>query len=120
MMDAKELGKLGEEMAVSFLSEKAYEILFRNYIYDRAETDIVAKDGNEIVFIEVKSRMSAYLSDPALLVSRKKQNQIIKVADHVMKEHFPDHNFRFDIIIVITNNKYTSIEHIEEAFYPMI
>jgi len=49
----------------------------------------------------------------------KKQRQIIKAADEFVKQVFPEKESRFDIIIVITNEQYTSIEHIEDAFYPM-
>jgi len=105
MVDAKELGKLGEKLAAEELSKKGYKLLTKNFFYDHKE---------------VETRMSPYLSDPALLVPIKKQKQIIKVADFYLKEFFPDYEARFDIIIVITNNEYTRQEHIVDAFYPMV
>ncbi|MBK8587382.1 MAG: YraN family protein [Bacteroidetes bacterium] len=120
MVDAKELGKLGEKLAAEELSKKGYKLLTKNFFYDHKEVDIICEHEGQIVFVEVKTRMSPYLSDPALLVPIKKQRQIIKVADFYLKEFFPDYEARFDIIIVITNNEYTRQEHIVDAFYPMV
>lgn len=116
----KELGKKGELLACEYLRKKGYFIHRQNYRYDRAEVDIVAEDKGLMVFVEVKTRISAYLSDPALLVPIKKQRQIIKAADDYLKSFFPEKEGRFDIIVVITNEQYTSIEHIEDAYYPMV
>jgi putative endonuclease len=119
-MDEKtELARKGEELAALSLLSKGYTILKRNFKFLRAEVDIIATIGNEIVFVEVKTRFSSYLTDPALLVPISKQKQIIKVADYFVKENCPEKEWRFDIMIVVTNNQYTNIEHIEDAFYPM-
>ena len=117
MTDPKELGKKGEELATNYLREKGYHIHSRNYRFDRAEVDIIAEDNGFLVAVEVKTRYSPYLSDPALLVPVGKQKQIIRAADEFAKTSFPDKETRFDIIIVITNEKYTTIEHIVDAFY---
>ena len=119
-MTSKELGKIGEVMATKHLLEKGYTIHVNNYIYDRAEVDIVAEENGMLVFVEVKTRMSAYLSDPSLLISMKKQRQIIKASDNYAREFHPGKESRFDVIIIITNDKYTSVEHIVDAFYPMV
>ena len=119
-MTSQELGKIGEELAAKHLLKNAYLIHSRNYVYDRAEVDIVAEENGMLVFVEVKTRMSAYLSDPSLLVSRKKQRQIIKASDNYAREFHPGKESRFDIILIITNDKYTALEHIVDAFYPMV
>lgn len=119
-MTPKELGRIGEAMAAKHLLEKGYTIHSKNYIYDHAEVDIVAEENGMLVFVEVKTRMSAYLSDPSLLISRKKQRQIIKASDNFAREFHPGKESRFDVIIIITNDKYTSLEHIVDAFYPML
>lgn len=118
-MTAKELGRIGEAIALKHLLDKGYKVHVKNYIYDRAEVDIVAEENGMLVFVEVKTRQSAYLSDPSLLISRKKQGQIIKAADNYARELSPGKESRFDVILIITNEKYTSIEHIVDAFYPM-
>jgi putative endonuclease len=115
-----ELGKKGEGIAVKYLIEKGYKILSRNYIFKKAEIDIIATIGNEIIFVEVKTRTSSYLTDPSLLVPMKKQKQIIKASDNYVKEFHPEKEWRYDIMIVITNKEYTSVEHIEDAYYPMV
>jgi putative endonuclease len=119
-MDAKELGKVGEEIACKKLIEKGFTILQRNYRFLKAEVDIVVTKDEKIIFVEVKTRQSSYLSDPALLVPLGKQKQIIRAADEYIKVHYPEKEFRFDIMVVITNSQYTSVEHIEDAFYPMV
>lgn len=119
MVNTKELGQIGESIACDDLRKKGYTILRRNYIFDHSEIDIVAEYEGRIVFVEVKTRISSYLTDPSQLVSLGKQKQIIKAADQYIKDYYPEREWRFDIVVVITNSEYTSIEHIEDAFYPM-
>jgi putative endonuclease len=120
MVNTKELGDIGEQIACDDLIAKGYKILSRNYIFKKAEIDIIAVKEEQLIFIEVKTRVSSYLTDPSLLVSIAKQKQIIKAADQFVKELYPEKEWRFDIMIVITNSEYTSIEHIVDAFYPMV
>jgi putative endonuclease len=120
MVDTKELGKRGEQIATETLINKGYSILKRNYFFNKKEVDIIAEFEGRLVFVEVKTRISAFLTNPTLLVSLGKQKQIISVADQFIKDFYPEKEWRFDIMIVITNNQYTSVEHIEEAFYPMV
>jgi putative endonuclease len=120
MVNTKQLGKIGEDIACDTLVNKGYTILRRNYIYNRSEIDIVAGCEEKLVFVEVKTRISSYLSDPSLMVTPGKQKQIIRAADQFVKDYYPEKEWRFDIIVVITNSEYTSIEHIEDAFYPMV
>jgi putative endonuclease len=115
-----ELGKLGEKLAAEMLRNKGYSILQQNYFFGKAEVDIVALMNNQYVFVEVKTRESSYLSDPEFLVPMKKQKQVIKAADAYVKEHELDIESRFDVITVIVNNNYTKIDHLEDAFVPML
>ncbi len=119
MVNTKELGRIGESMACDVLRKKGYTILRRNYIFNHSEIDIIAELGEKLVFVEVKTRISSFLTDPSLLVTIGKQKQIIKAADQFVKDFYPEKEWRFDIMVVITNSEYTSIEHIEDAFYPM-
>ena len=120
MVNTKELGQIGETIACEMLSKKGYKILSRNYIFNKSEIDIVAGHDEKLIFVEVKTRVSSYLTDPSLLVSLGKQKQIIKAADQYVKDYYPGKEWRFDIVVVITNSEYMSIEHIEDAFYPMV
>ncbi len=118
-IDKKELARKGEELAAAHLLSSGHKILRRNYRFDKAEVDIISEHEDQIVFTEVKTRISAYLSDPALLVPVSKQKQIIKVADQFLKVHYPEKEARFDIAVVITNSEYTNIDHIVDAYYHM-
>ena len=120
MVNTKELGYIGESIACDTMLKKSYRILCRNYIFNKAEVDIIAEKDGLLIFVEVKTRISSYLTDPSLLVSIGKQKQIFRAADQFVKDFYPEREWRFDIIVVITNNEYTSIEHIEDAFYPMV
>ena len=115
-----DLGEIGESLACDMLCKKGYKILRRNYFFNKAEVDIIAEYNDKLIFVEVKTRISSYLTDPSLLVSIGKQRQIIGVADQFVKDFFPEKEWRFDIVVVITNSEYTSMEHIEDAFYPMV
>lgn len=119
MINAKELGKLGEKIAAEELASIGYKVITKNYYFGRNEVDIICEHDGKIVIVEVKTRMSNYLSDASLLVPISKQKQIIKVADQFIKAFYPDKEARFDIVIVVTNTQYTKIEHIVDAFYPM-
>ena len=118
MSKQSELGILGEELAVAFLKKHDHIILEQNYVWEKAEIDIIATKNNRVIFVEVKTRESAYLSDPALMVPIKKWRQIMKAADFFMKERNDDFTSQFDIVSVITNKEYTKIDHYDEAFTP--
>ncbi|MBD3637760.1 MAG: YraN family protein [Crocinitomicaceae bacterium] len=118
MADHNELGKIGEEMAVKFLTDKGYNILRRNYRFKKLELDIIAQQDEEIVVVEVKTRQSDYLTDPTELLSRKKQSDIIRAADYFINEEEIDLECRFDVIIIVVNQHQKEIRHIEDAFYP--
>ena len=119
MVNTQELGRIGEGMACDALANKGYRIVTRNYTFKKAEIDIIAEYEGKLIFVEVKTRISSFMTDPALMVTMGKQKQIIKAADQFVKDFFPEKEWRFDIMVVITNSEYTSIEHIEDAFYPM-
>src|SRR5271155_4145542 len=110
-MTKEELGKLGEELASEMLCKKGYVIRKRNYRFDGAEVDIIAEKDKMIVFVEVKTRESDFLSDAAQMVPMKKQRQIIKAADAYLKENDLDNEGRFDIVVAIVNSKYRKLDH---------
>ena len=120
MSDHNELGILGEKMAAEHLDKKGFKILHKNYKYGKAEVDIVAMKDNEIIFVEVKTRESAYLSAPTYTVPVQKQRQIIKAADAYLKRYQLEQESRFDVISIIVNSQYNRLEHLEGAFYPTL
>ena len=118
MSEQSDLGKLGEQLAAKYLKKKNHLILHQNYVWEKAEIDIITIKENKIVFVEVKTRVSPYLNDPALMVPMKKWRQIMKAADFFMKERTDDLTAQFDFISVITTKEYTKIDHYDEAFVP--
>jgi putative endonuclease len=118
MSKESELGKLGEELAIAFLKEHDHTILEHNYVWEKSEIDIIAIKNDKIIFVEVKTRQSPYLSDPALMVPIRKWKQIMKAADVYIKEREGEFKTQFDIVHVVTNKDYTKIEHYDEAFTP--
>lgn len=116
-----EIGAMGERIAVEYLLEKNYQILDTNWVCGHKEVDIIAKDGDTIVFVEVKTRRSTYLVEPEATVDVFKQRHLIWAANSYVNRFQYDNDVRFDIIsIVIDKNDEKKIEHIEDAFYPSI
>ncbi|UKN00694.1 YraN family protein [Paracrocinitomix mangrovi] len=120
MADHNDLGVAGEELAVDFLVNKGHTILSRNYRFQKMEIDIISEWGNMLVVTEVKTRQSSYLTDPNEILSLSKQRFLIKAADQYIKENEIDKDCRFDLVIIVLNEKQKEIEHIEDAFYPML
>lgn len=120
MTDTKSTGDSGEDLAAEFLRKKGYRILSRNWKSGKNEIDIIARDKDHIVFVEVKTRSAAYVDHPVNAVSREKQRTIILAADNYIKWNKIDLDSRFDIITIITDGSENVIDHIEDAFYPTL
>ncbi|MDC8006023.1 YraN family protein [Aureisphaera galaxeae] len=112
-----ELGKLGEELAVQYLLKQDYAILERNFRYDKAEIDIIAAKGDEIVIVEVKTRNSAAFGNPQEFVTASKIKLLVKAANEYMVSQHLDKEVRFDIIAVLKNKTTEKVEHYPNAFY---
>ena len=117
-MNSKELGKAGEEIALKFLKEKGFEIIEQNYRYGHGEIDIIAKDGEIIVFIEVKTRKNLEFGPPEMSVTKNKQRQIRKIAGaYLLEKNIKDVDCRLDVVAILLNkNLPPEINHIENAF----
>ena len=113
------LGKRGEQLAVSFLEKKNYQILETNWRYGRAELDIIAMDRKALVFVEVKTRNSNQFGTPEIAVNKKKEKLMASAGAAYMREIGHDWEIRFDIIAIIyTNENDYDIQHFEDAFFP--
>ena len=113
-----DFGKQGEEIAVKYLMDKGYEILERNWRNRHKEIDIIAKDGNELVVVEVKTRKSNDYGDPDFAVNKQKQRLLISAANSYIYSNNLDLDTRFDIISIIIKDGNPVIDHIEDAFLP--
>ena len=121
MASHNDLGALGEKISLEYLLEKNYQILETNWVCGHKEVDIIAKDGDTIVFVEVKTRHSKCLVDPEITVDSYKQRHLIWAANSYVNRYQYDNDVRFDIIAIIVNpNNEKKIEHIEDAFYPSL
>jgi putative endonuclease len=116
-MEKKELGKKGEELALGFLKRSGYRIIEKNYICRIGEMDIIAKEKDTLVFIEVKTRTSRMFGPPQLAVNPSKQRQLSKVALNYLKEkQLEDVKARFDVMAIVLEQKGEEIELIKDAF----
>ncbi len=81
-MNTKTKGKYGEDLAVSYLEEKGFEILERNYRYGRGEVDLIGLlDNDLLVFFEVKLRKNNAFGEPETFISRNQQQKIMAAAE---------------------------------------
>jgi putative endonuclease len=110
-------GKAGEDLAARFLERIGFTIVERNYRFERGEIDLIAEEGDELVFIEVKARSSPVFGMPEEAVTEEKQEQVRTVADGYLFEHNIDNRpCRFDVVAVEFKNGKTEIRHIRDAF----
>ncbi len=111
-----ELGKKGEDLAVSYLLKQGYQILTRNFRYQKAEVDIIARKQDVLAIIEVKTRSTPDFGNPQDFVKGKQIQNLVKAVDFYVTEHELEVDVRFDIIAIIKNHAGTKIEHLENAF----
>ena len=112
------LGRAGEEIACAYLRRKKYTIVARSFRLFRGEIDIIAKDGETLVFVEVKARADESHGRPEESVTPGKQRQIRKIALGYVAENPPGEvDCRFDVIAIRfgEGNEYR-LEHFKDAF----
>jgi putative endonuclease len=112
-------GRNAEDIAMEYLIVNGYEILATNWRSGKAEIDIIAKDFDHLVFIEVKSRSYDTLGKPENAVNAKKEQMIIRGATSYMDQHNYEGKIRFDVIsIILRSEQDFDLEHFEDAFFP--
>lgn len=116
MAQHNELGKKGEELAVTFLEEKGYVIVARNFRYQKAEVDIIARKEGVLAVIEVKTRSSPNFGAPEDFVKRKQITSLVSAIDYFVNDHDLDVDVRFDIIAIVKGSSGTEVQHFEDAF----
>ena len=113
----KALGSKGEDLAIQFLKKKGYRIIKRNYKTYVGEIDIIARDGNTIVFVEVKTRANDSFGYPFEAVNKKKRQKLKNLALLYLKSQVKESPVRFDVLsIFYADGRKLEIEHIKDAF----
>jgi putative endonuclease len=111
------LGKLGEDLACEELRKRGYAILDRRYRRRGGELDIVARDGQTIVFIEVKTREGCEYGAGAESVTRLKQSRMASIAlDYVSRHKLTESPCRFDVVSIDFNGDHPRVELYQNAF----
>ncbi len=111
----KKLGNRGEKIAAKVLRKQGYRIIEKNYHSRLGEIDIVAKEDESIVFVEVKTRCSTDFGLPEEALSYDKKRRLSKLAlGYLAHRRIKDTNCRFDVVSILMDNKKVSkVKHIE-------
>jgi len=112
------LGKRGEDLAVLYLKEQGIDVKIQNYRQKTGEIDIIAQDGDCLVFVEVKTRKNLAFGLPFEAVTRKKQAQLTRVAmDYISRNKISQQAIRFDVIsVLMIHGRKPQIEHLTNCF----
>ena len=113
------LGAKGEQLASRYLLDKGYAVLYHNWRSGHKEIDIIAKEHNVLVFVEVKTRASEHYGNAYEAVTDSKIEKLLSAAQAYILRNKIDLDFRFDIITVIGKCEPYRIEHIVDAFSPV-
>ena len=120
MAEHNEVGKKGEDLAAYYLLKLGYKILVRNWRFNHKELDIIATKDNYLVFIEVKTRTVNGIERPQDAITLRKQKKLIIAANAFIEQKNINMDARFDVISVILDGNKHEIEHIDDAFYPLV
>lgn len=117
MYESHITGRIGEELAINYLQRKGYKIIEKNFQCRQGEIDIIAKDKDEIVIIEVKTRKCLEYGKPAEAVNETKKKHIYKATEYYLYIKKIEKTYiRIDVIeVYIKENKYY-INHIKNIF----
>ena len=120
MTQKKELGDKGEALAAEFLKKKGLEVLATNWRHSRGEVDIIARNPEELIIVEVKTRSTNYFGEPEESVDSHKQDLLSACAWAFLEEHDLDLPVRFDVVsILVKDGSDPTIHHIPDAFFPI-
>ena len=118
MAQHNETGSKGENMAVNYLVAHGYDIVERNWRMNHLELDIVARKGNRLVFVEVKTRTIPGF-DPLDAITHKKMRNLVNSANGYMQQCILNFEVQFDLIFITPGEEgKLHLEHIADAFYP--
>jgi putative endonuclease len=112
---SKKLGNRGEEIACDFLKQQGLEIIARNYTNKIGEIDIICREADIFVFIEVKTKMGDKLGAPEEMVGLRKQKKLKQISQMYFVENEIEPNYRIDVIAVDFSQIPTKINWLKSA-----
>jgi len=115
MKTQQRVGRWGEGAAADYLETKGYVILARNFRTEHGEVDLIARQENVLVFVEVKARSSNRYGYPEYSVSPKKRMHLLSSAEKYILEHPEFHTWRVDVIAVEGETGEAEIRHFENV-----
>jgi putative endonuclease len=118
--EKSELGRLGEKIAYNYLVKKGFTIKETNWRFKHKEIDIICMYESTLVIVEVKTRSNPDFERPQDAVTRSKQRLLVSAADAYIQSSDFQGEVRFDIISIVKNKTTEIIEHIPDAFYPLL
>ncbi|OGC24082.1 YraN family protein [candidate division WOR-1 bacterium RIFOXYB2_FULL_42_35] len=112
------LGKEGEQIAQRYLSEQGFRIIVTNFRSAQGEIDLVAQDGDFLVFVEVKSYSFRSYGTPVGAITKNKKRSLIHAArTYIVRHNIKDIYCRFDVLTIFNKQDGTQvIEHYRNAF----
>ena len=117
MVDKKETGNKGEDLAAAYLKEKGFAILARNWRHRRLEIDIVAERDNRIRFVEVKTRSTNQFGYPEKAIGRVKMANMMRAAEAFLAGINEEMPIQFDVVSITLEAGGCQIYHIEDLFF---
>ena len=117
MAEHNDLGRFGEKLAADYLRGEGYDILETNWVFEKAEIDILAIRDNVLSVVEVKTRSGTDFGLPQEFVNSKKIRLLVRAVNAFVASREIDADVRFDIIGVHKVNNTARITHITDAFY---
>jgi len=113
----QQFGEAGEALAARLLSKRGYKILETNHRNPLGEIDLIARDGDSLVFVEVKTRKSLHFGNPKWAVTPRKQRKLSMVALYYLKTTGQSQSkARFDVVAIHSTGPRPEIELVRNAF----
>ncbi len=118
MYVSHELGRIGENIIADYITKLGYKVVERNFACNQGEIDIVAKDKEELVFIEVKTRTDiSYGEASEAVTDTKKRHLINSIKYYIYKQKLENQPIRIDVAEVYINKGKVKVNYIKQAIY---
>lgn len=120
LTSTRSIGDTAEDLAERYLLEIGYEILDKNWHFVHLELDIIARDNDQLVIVEVKSRSGIRYAHPSEAITDIKIKRIVEAAEAYIYQNDLNCETRFDVITIIFMEGNYELEHFKDAFYPSV